>query len=174
MAIAAAGALALTALSTVTAVAAPVDPVNPQPQAEYCDPGMRAVISSNTPNTHDVKYRTSVTNGTGSTQNYKFSSKKSGTTTYGLSLSVSASLKAGIFASIEATINGSVEKSMTAEIGEEVSGTVKPHSTLKGDFGNWRENVSGWTAQQYSNCKYGTKTYFNAWAPYRTNWRVYY
>ncbi|MFD9032592.1 hypothetical protein ACFVZW_15785 [Streptomyces sp. NPDC059567] len=173
-AIAATGALAITLLSVGPAGAAPVDPFDPQPQAEYCQPGKRAAIPTNTANTLDVKYRTSVTNGTGSTQNFKFTSKKSGTTTYGLSITVSAEMKAWIFAKIAAEVNGSVEKSKTAEIGEEVSGTVKPHSTLKGDFGNWRENVSGWTAHQYSNCSYGTKTYFNAWAPYRTNWRVYY
>ncbi|MDT9691139.1 hypothetical protein Q5762_22870 [Streptomyces sp. P9(2023)] len=168
------GGLAAMMLSMGTASAAPVDPIDPQPEAEYCQPGNRVAIPTNTANTLDVKYRTSVTNGTSSTQNFKFTSKKGGTTTFGVSITVSAELKAGIFSKIGAEVNGSVEKSMTAEIGEEVSGTVKPHSTLKGDFGNWRENVSGWTAYQYSNCSYGTKTYFNAWAPYRTNWKVYY
>lgn len=170
----AAGALAITVLSMGAAGAAPVNPLDPQPMAEYCSPGTRAVISSNTANTLDVKYRTSVTNGTGSTQNFKFTSKSGGATTYGLSITVSTELKAGIFGKISAEVNPSVEKSMTAEIGEEVSGTVNAYSTLKGDFGNWKENVSGWTAYQYSNCSYGTKTYYNAWAPYRTNWKVYY
>ncbi|MFI8422277.1 hypothetical protein [Streptomyces sp. NPDC085479] len=168
------GALTITALSTGPAGAASVDPLDPQPQAEHCQPGTRAVISSNTANTLDVKYRTSVTNDNDVTQNFKFISKKSGTTTYGLSITVSTELKAGIFGKIAAEINGTVEKSKTAETGEEVWGTVKPHSTIKGDYGNWKENVSGWTAYQYSNCSYGSKTYFNAWAPYRTNWRIYY
>jgi hypothetical protein len=172
-AIAAVGALAVSVLSAMPAGAAEVDPAEPKPQARYCSPGNRVSLS-NTKNTLDVKYRTSVTNGTGSTQRFKFTSKKSGTTTYGLSITLSAELKAGIFAKIGAEINPSVEKSMTAETGEEVAGTVKPHSTLKGDFGNWRENVSGWSAYMYSNCTYGTKKYFKAWAPYRTNWRVYY
>ncbi|WP_435599988.1 hypothetical protein [Streptomyces sp. C10-9-1] len=166
--------LAVSGLSVVPAGAAEVAPSEPKPQALYCTPGNRVVISKNTANTIDVKYRTSVTNSTGSKQNYKFTSKKGGTTTFGLSITVSAELKAGIFAKIGAEVNGSVSRSLTAEIGEEVSGTVKPRSTLKGDFGNWRENVSGWTAYMYSNCSYGTKKYFNAWAPYRTNWRVYY
>lgn len=169
MAVAVAGALAVTVLSTGVAVATDVGPTS-----EYCRPGTRAIVSKNTANSRDVKYRTSVTNSTGSKKSFKFSSKRGGTTKFGVSITMTASLKAGVFASIEGSINGSVEKSMTAEVGEEVSGTVKARSTIKGDFGNLKENVSGYTAFMYSNCTYGKKTSFKASAPYRTNWRVYY
>ncbi|QIB47748.1 hypothetical protein [Streptomyces aureoverticillatus] len=101
---------------------------------------------------------------------FKFTSKRSGTTTYGASVSVSSEFKVMWLSKVEATITGSVEKSMTSELGIETSGKVKAHSTVKGNYGIKKENVYGYTATRYSNCSVGNKRYMKFWAPYREGW----
>ncbi|WP_369170499.1 hypothetical protein AB5J49_22995 [Streptomyces sp. R28] len=36
-----------------------------------------------------------------------------------------------------------------------------------------KENVYGYVATQYSNCKISDKQYMSVWAPYREGWRIY-
>ncbi|MFD3874764.1 hypothetical protein [Streptomyces sp. NPDC058623] len=106
------------------------------PTGQYCGSPFNTVhIIRNTKNTMAVKYTTFVTNNTSSTQKFKFSSKKSGTTTLGASVTVGAEFKPLWFGAIEAEINASAERSWTSELGVEARGTVKARKTVYGKCG---------------------------------------
>ena len=121
-----------------------------------------------------VHDRAFVTNGTSRTINGTFRSDSSGTVTYAASISVTAEAKAAIFAKVSGTVNAGISKSMTSSIGVTASSSVKPYSTLKGDYGVYKENVEMRRYYVYSNCNTGSSTYFNFYAPYRKGWRLYY
>ena len=143
-----------------------------QPFAEVCTPG-KAVVLTNTKNTMDVAYATSVMNDTSRTVGYKFTAKKTKTTTWSVSASVTAEAKAAIFAKVEASLNGGITKSNQTEYGAEVTGKVPPKTRTYGDYGNWKENAKFKVAQRYSNCTYSTWKYGTFSAPYREAWRVW-
>ncbi|WP_410814606.1 hypothetical protein [Micromonospora sp. 067-2] len=143
-------------------------------QSEYCSPGDYVYSMTNTTNTFDAKFRTSVINNTGSAKSFKFTATKTGTTTFTVSLSVTAELKAAIFAKMEATVNAGIEQSNTTSYGVEVSGTVNANSTLYGDYGNWKENVNWKSHYVYSNCNTTSEKSGSAYAPYREAWKLYY
>ncbi|RKE05659.1 hypothetical protein [Catellatospora citrea] len=145
----------------------------PNPRAVYCEPGEYVYSMTNTTNTFDTKYATSVINTTNSAKSFKFTATTTGTTTYTVSISVSAELKAGIFAKIAATINGGVSQANTTSYGAEVSGTVDPHTTLYGDYGNWKENVTWKSHYTYSNCSTANEKAGSAYAPYREAWKLW-
>ncbi|MFP3991413.1 hypothetical protein U9R90_28890 [Streptomyces sp. E11-3] len=141
-------------------------------QGLQCRPGWEFTITKNKKNTMSVKYHTAVKNTKSYPINFKFTSKKSGTTQIGASLTVSGELKAGIFAAIKTEINASVSKSWTSELGIEASGKVKARSTVKGDYGIFKENVYGYKYYRGSACQKSSKKYMKAWAPYREGWVI--
>jgi hypothetical protein len=143
------------------------------PDAAACEPGQFVDITKNTKNTMSVKYATFVKNDLNHSIDFKFTSKKSGTTTVGASITVSGSVKVMWLGKLEVEVNGNVSKSWTSELGVEAGGKVKAHSTVKGDYGIMKENVYGYVAMQYSNCRIGDKQYMNVWAPYREGWHIH-
>ncbi|MEV4784681.1 hypothetical protein AB0K53_04370 [Streptomyces tuirus] len=145
-----------------------------EPMSEYCGPGHYfAHITKNKKNTMSVKYATFVKNNKSQTMDFKFSSKKSGTTTIGGSVTLSGEFKAMWLGKIKADVNFNASKSWTSEIGVEAYGKVKAHDTVYGDYGIMKENVYGYTAYRYSNCKTGDKKYSTVWAPYREGWVIH-
>lgn len=161
----AAAALAATILPAVSATSASAAP--------YCDPYTAYVVTSNTTNTMKVYDRYSVINGTGSTITGEFRADQGGTLTASASISLSAEASAAVFAKVSATVNAGISKSMTASTGVTATSPVKPHSTLKGDYGIMKENVNMKRVVTYSNCGQST-TYFSYVAPYRKFWKLYY
>ena len=146
---------------------------HPDLAAPYCEPGNYVYEMTNTTNTFDAKFSTSIINSTGSSKSFKFTATKTGTTEFSVSGSVTAELKAAIFARMEATINAGVVKSMTTAYGVETSGTVNPHTTLYGDYGNWKENVNWKSHYVYSNCNSAQERSGSASAPYREAWKLW-
>ncbi|MFF3886998.1 hypothetical protein [Streptomyces sp. NPDC001914] len=142
------------------------------PMSNQCDPEWFFHVTQNKKNTMSVKYHTYVQNKKDYAIDFKFSSKKSGTTEVGASLTVSGETKVMILGKIKVDVNASVKHSWTSELGIETSGKVKAHSTVNGDYGIMKENVYGYKAYRYSNCGTGTKQYMTAWAPYREGWVV--
>lgn len=161
----------------VTETTDPVFPGKPGdelfPDGPVCERARFVHITNNTKNTMSVKYKTFVKNDLSYPVDFKFSSKKSGTTTMGTSVTVSGEVKVLWLGKLKVDVNGSVSKSWTSELGIETGGKVKAHSTVKGDYGIMKENVHGYVATQYSNCQIGDKQYMNVWAPYREGWRIH-
>ncbi|MFC5660194.1 hypothetical protein [Streptomyces nogalater] len=143
------------------------------PDGLVCERERFVHVTNNTQNTMSVKYKTFVKNDLSYSVDFKFTSKKSGTTTMGASVTVSGEIKVLWLGKLKVDVNGNVSKSWTSELGIETGGKVKAHSTVKGDYGIMKENVYGYVATQYSNCKIGDKQYMNVWAPYREGWRIY-
>ncbi|MFE6769873.1 hypothetical protein ACIQU8_15570 [Streptomyces griseus] len=119
-----------------------------------------------------VKYRTFVENKKSYAVDFKFSSKKSGTTEVGASVTISADIGVKILGSIKAEVQANAKKSWTSEIGIEAYGTVKAKSTVKGDYGIGKENVYGYKYHRGSACQKSNKQYMTAWAPYREGWVI--
>jgi hypothetical protein len=161
-------AVASITAAVLTAGAAPAS-------AGYsCSTGWVAGVYSDTADSDRLVQRLFVTNNTGSTIEATFTSSTSATTTYTLDVSVTVEAKAAIFAKIQGSLNAGVQKSMTAGTGVSTKSSVKPYSTLYGDWVTRKENARMWTAYQYSNCNLGTKTYTNAYAPWINGWNVHY
>ncbi|UFQ18248.1 MULTISPECIES: hypothetical protein [Streptomyces] len=137
---------------------------------DYCTPTTLVKITKNLKNTMSVKYSTFVTNNKSYPVTFRFSSKRSGTTSYGASVSLSTEFKLMWLGKVEATVTGDVQKSWTSELGVDTSGKVKAHSTVKGNYGIKKENVYGYIGTRYSNCEIGNKRYMKFWAPYREGW----
>lgn len=121
----------------------------------------------------DVAYATSVTNNGSTSINFKWTAKKTKTTKWSVSGSVSVEVKAAIFATVDATVNSGIEESNTTEYGAEVSGKVPAKTRKYGDYGNWREKVEYKVAQRYSNCTYSAWKYGTFLAPYREDWKIW-
>ncbi|MET9893101.1 hypothetical protein ABZZ47_23375 [Streptomyces sp. NPDC006465] len=158
----------------------PVDPKFPGkpgdelfPDATRCETSRLVHITKNTKNTMSVKDKTFVKNDMSYPVDFKFTSKKSGTTTIGTSVTVSGEIKVLWLGKLKVDVNGNASKSWTSDLGVETGGKVKAHSTVKGDYGIMKENVQGYAAMQYGNCRIGDKQYMNIWAPYREGWRVH-
>ncbi|MEV8597816.1 hypothetical protein [Streptomyces sp. NPDC052012] len=149
-------------------------PAEPKtPMADYCGHGKYfAHITKNKKNTMSVKYATYVKNDKSYTIDFKFTSKKSGTTKIGSSVTISSEFKVMWLGKIKADVNANAEKSWTSELGIEAGGKVKPKSTVYGDYGIMKENVAGYTAYRYSNCEIGQKKNMTVWAPYREGWVI--
>lgn len=141
-------------------------------QGLQCKPGWFFKITQNRTNTMDVKYHTFVQNKTSRTIDFKFTSKKSGTTEVGGSVSLSGEMKVAVLGAIKAEINVSAKKSWTSEIGIETAGKVPAKSTAYGDYGILKENVYGYKYHRGSACQKSNKQYMTVWAPYREGWRV--
>jgi hypothetical protein len=141
------------------------------PFAEHCGQGGWFVgVSKNTKNTMSVKYATFVKNNKSYAVDFRFSSKKSGTTTLGASVTLSSEFKVKWLGKIQAEINGSAEKSWTSELGVDTYGKVKAGKTVYGDYGIMKENVTGYKAYRHSNCETSQKTMMTVHAPYREGW----
>lgn len=143
-----------------------------QPYAETCSTG-KAVVLTNKPNKMDVAYATSVSNHGSNSLGFKWTAKKTKTTKWSVSGSVTGEAKVAIWAKVSATVNGGMEKSNTTEYGAEVSGKVPAHTRKYGNYGNWQEKVSFKVAHRYSNCTYSAWKYGTFSAPYREDWKVW-
>jgi hypothetical protein len=145
-----------------------------EPLSEYCGPGhWFAHITKNKKNTMKVYDAAFVKNKKSYSIDFKFTSKKAGTTTVGGSVTLSGEFKALWLGKIKAEVNVNASKSWTSELGVEATGKVKAHDTVYGDYGIMKENVYGYTAYRYSNCTTGSKQYTTAWAPYREGWVIH-
>ncbi|MCX4764619.1 hypothetical protein OG562_27365 [Streptomyces sp. NBC_01275] len=129
-------------------------------------------ITKNVKNTMSVKYSTYVTNNKSYAIDYNFSSQKSGTTTIGASVTISAEYKVLWLGKIKADINASASKSWTSSLNVGTSGQVKAHSTVTGDYGIMKENIQGYTATLNGDCSVTNKKNMTVWAPYREGWEV--
>ncbi|MFJ3159705.1 hypothetical protein [Streptomyces kanasensis] len=141
-------------------------------QGLECKPGWFFKITQNKTNTMDVKYHTFVQNKTSRTIDFKFTSKKSGTTEVGGSVTLGGEMKLAVLGSIKAEINANAKKSWTSEIGIETAGKVPAKSTAYGDYGILKENVYGYKYYRGSACQKANKQYMTVWAPYREGWQV--
>jgi hypothetical protein len=151
----------------------PEDTLPVHGDAEYCPPGYVYGVYRNTANDMRVFDRWFVANSTGSTISATFRADTGGSFTHTTSIGLEGEISS-VFAKVKASVNASVAKTMTASTGVSVTSSVKPHSTLKGDYGIWRENVKMKRNYMYSNCHYGATQYFSYSAPYRKGWRLYY
>jgi len=142
--------------------------------SNLCDVGWRYGIYLNLTNDLRVFDRWFVTNGTGSTVLATFKAETGGTVTATAGITLTAEASALVFAKVSASVNASISRSVTASTGVSVTSSVKPHSTLKGDYGIWREKVRMKRYYVYSNCTHTTIQYFDYIAPYRKGWRLYY
>ncbi|MPY31310.1 hypothetical protein FNH09_08350 [Streptomyces adustus] len=142
------------------------------PDAVRCENAQIVKITSNLANTMAVKDSTFVKNDRSSSIDFKFTSKKSGTTTFGGSITFSGEGKILWLGKIKTEVNANASKSWTSELGVEVGGKVKAHSTVYGDYGIMKENVYGYSYKTYSNCTVSDKTYAKVWAPYREGWVI--
>ncbi|MCL8014619.1 hypothetical protein [Streptomyces sp. AS02] len=150
----------------------PGKPGSDQPNGPICDREQFVRVTKNTKNTMAVKYKTFVKNDLSYAVDFKFTSKKSGTTTMGMSVTVSGEVKVLWLGKLKVDVNGNVSKSWTSELGIETGGKVKAHSTVNGDYGIMKENAYGYVATRYSNCQLSDKQYMNVWAPYKEGWRL--
>lgn len=150
----------------------PQEPPTPGPTG-FCQSKWNYSIYRNTSNDMRVIQRRFITNNTGSTATGTFTASESGTVTMGASVTLTTEVKALIFGKVQASVNASVERSMTANVGVSVSVSIKPHTTVYGDYGIWRENVQ--IKKYYTNtaCAESQISYFTYYAPYRVGWRVY-
>ncbi|MCP9206077.1 hypothetical protein [Streptomyces cucumeris] len=137
-----------------------------------CTPGGVVRVTRNLKNTMSVKYATFIQNKKSYKIDFKFTSKKSGTTTIGSSVTVSSEFKMLWLGKIKVDVNVSAQKSWTSELGVETGGKVKAHSTVYGDYGIKKENIYGYTGTRYSNCEIDGKRHMKAWAPYREGWVI--
>ncbi|MYW33883.1 hypothetical protein [Streptomyces sp. SID2119] len=142
------------------------------PDGLECKPGWFFKITQNKKNTMSVKYRTFVENKKNYAVDFKFTSKKSGTTEAGASVTISADIGVKILGSIKAEVEANAKKSWTSEIGIEAYGRVKAKSTVNGDYGIGKENVYGYKYHLGSACQKSNKQYMTAWAPYREGWVI--
>lgn len=143
------------------------------PTGLYCgNPYTFVHISRNLKNTMAVKYSTFVQNKRSSTMDFKFTTKKSGTTEIGASVSLSGEAKVLWLGKIKTEVTASAKKSWTSELGVEAYGKVKAHKTVYGDYGIKKEKVYGYIARVYSNCTVHNKQYMDVWAPYREGWVI--
>lgn len=142
------------------------------PGREDCPSGPFVHITKNLKNTMSVKYSTFAKNDTGSTKDFKFTSKRSGTTTIGGSLNLSADFKVRWVGKLKAEVQGSVQRSWPSELGVEIGGKVKAHKTVYGDYGIMKEKVYGHNAYRATNCSMSNKHYLEVWAPYREGWTL--
>jgi hypothetical protein len=123
-----------------------------RPNATHCDSSKVVKITSNLKNDMAVKYSTFVKNNTSGPIDFKFTSKKSGTTTIGGSV----------------TFSGEVKMLWLGKIKTE----AQANATVYGDYGIMKENIYGYFYSIYSNCTVSPKTYAKVWAPYREGWVV--
>lgn len=137
-----------------------------------CKTGWYFDITKNKKNTMSVKYHTFVKNDKNYQIDFKFTSKKSGTTEVGASVTVSAEFKTPLLSQIKAEVQANAKKSWTSEIGIETYGKVKAHDTVYGDYGIMKENVYGYRYYRGSACQKSNKTHMTAWAPYREGWVI--
>ncbi|MFI8088547.1 hypothetical protein ACIF9R_09525 [Streptomyces sp. NPDC086080] len=144
-----------------------------EPLSLQCTPGWAFKVTKNKKNTMSVKYHTFVENKLPYAVDFKFTSKKSGTTEVGASVTVSGEIKVRILGSIKVEVNGSVKKSWTSELGIETYGKVRAKSTVYGDYGIRKENVYGYKYHRGSACQKSNKQYMTAWAPYKEGWVTY-
>ncbi|MGA5278601.1 hypothetical protein ACPC3D_31755 [Streptomyces cellulosae] len=157
----------------------PEDTVTPEadlpdvePERIECKPGWFFKITQNKKNTMSVKYSTFVENKTSRTLDFKFTSKKSGTTEVGGSVTISTEMKVAVLGSIKGEINANAKRTWTSEIGVETYGKVPAKSIVYGDYGILKENVYGYKYHRGSACQKSNKQYMTVWAPYREGWRV--
>ncbi|MFD5494984.1 hypothetical protein ACFWH4_19270 [Streptomyces sp. NPDC127091] len=143
-----------------------------EPAGIECKPGWFFKITQNKKNTMSVKYHTFAENKTSRALDFKFTSKKSGTTEVGGSVTLSKEMKVAVLGSIKAEINVNAKKSWTSEIGVEVYGKIPAKSIVYGDYGIMKEKVSGYKYYRGSACQKSNKQDMTVWAPYREGWRV--
>ncbi|MFF3312974.1 hypothetical protein [Streptomyces sp. NPDC002952] len=150
-----------------------LSPAPKVPLSNYCGPGHSFVhITQNKKNTMSVKYETFVENHKSYPIDFKFTTKKSGTTTVGGSVTISSEFKVMWLGKIKADINVNASKSWTSDLGVETGGEVRAHDKVYGKYGIMKEKVYGYTGYMYSNCDVGQKNYMTVWAPYREGWVI--
>lgn len=103
---------------------------------------------------------------------YKFTSTRSGTTTFSASVTLGVELKAAVFATVKAEINAGISHAVTATTGVEVSGTVPPRSTVRGTYGVFYVRVHGQKWWQTRECRKTQGGWISVTAPYGRGWRV--
>ncbi|MCW2804022.1 MAG: hypothetical protein JWN06_2239 [Propionibacteriaceae bacterium] len=159
----------LAAFSMFAVVPAPAAQAGPA-----CDQGWAYAVHRNEPNRMKVFDRYAVVNGTGRTIHGSFRADSGGSVAATAGISLTAEASAAVFAKVSGTVNASITKTMTAATGVTATSSVKPHSTLKGDYGIYRERVTMKRYYMYSNCQTSAPTYFSYSAPYRKAWKLYY
>ncbi|MFJ3703894.1 MULTISPECIES: hypothetical protein [Streptomyces] len=143
------------------------------PTGQYCGSPYNFVrITKNLKNTMSVKYSTFVQNKRSSTMDWKFTTKRSGTTEIGGSITLGGEAKVLWLGKIKTEVTASAKKSWTSELGVEAYGKVKAGKTVYGDYGIKREKVYGYMARANSNCTVSNKQYMTVWAPYREGWVI--
>ncbi|MEU0029858.1 hypothetical protein [Streptomyces sp. NPDC006335] len=143
------------------------------PTGQYCGRPYNFVhITRNLPNTMAVKYSTFVQNNRSTTMDWKFTTKRSGTTEIGASVTIGGEAKVLWLGKIKTEVTGSAKKSWTSELGVEAYGKVKAHKTVYGDYGIKKEKVYGYSAHVSSDCVISNKKYMTVWAPYREGWVI--
>jgi hypothetical protein len=143
------------------------------PTGQYCGRPYDFVhITKNLKNTMAVKYSTFVQNNRSTTMDWKFTTKRSGTTEIGASVTIGAEAKVLWLGKIKTEVTASAKKSWTSELGVEAYGKVKAHKTVYGDYGIKKEKVYGYSAHVSSDCVISNKRFMTVWAPYREGWVI--
>ncbi|MFF3966411.1 hypothetical protein ACFYZI_33270 [Streptomyces griseorubiginosus] len=151
--------------------AAPTDgPSGKAPAVLYCDPGgvyhpthlggryIRAIgpFQSNY-------------NGTSNKETATFTAEASGTVGISLSGSLKVSLNE-LVSRQEATYGINLSASLTAKLGNSVTATIPPHTTVSAKYGVWRRRITGTSYYVYSNCESSKPSTVVSYTPYTVGW----
>ncbi|MER5890293.1 hypothetical protein ABT160_41240 [Streptomyces sp. NPDC001941] len=143
------------------------------PTGQYCGSPYNFVrITRNLANTMSVKYSTFVQNNRKTAMDWKFTTKRSGTSEIGGSVSLSGEAKVLWLGKIKTEVTAAAKKSWTSDLGVEANGSVRAGRTVYGEYGIKLEKVYGYMARVNSNCTISNKQYLNVWAPYREGWVI--
>lgn len=143
------------------------------PSGQYCGAPYNFVhVTRNLANTMSVKYSTFVQNKRSTTMDWKFTTKRSGTTEIGGSFTLSTEAKVLWLGKVKTDYQVSAKKSWTSELGVEAYGKVKAGKTVYGDYGIKKEKLYGYMARVGSDCTITNKKYNTIWAPYREGWVI--
>jgi hypothetical protein len=134
--------------------------------------GWKYNITRNSRNSFKGVYADSVTNRTGSPMKVTFVSETSGTASFTVGASVSASAGNAIFGEIRAEVNSSISRSMTATYGVQAEGRVRTGWTIVGRYGIKKERVYGKSYLLTERCNKYHIRQTGASAPYLRRWII--
>lgn len=146
--------------------------VLPGERRPVCDVGWEYDITGYANSFKPVTPIYSNDNGTSRSATSTFSATTAGTV--GVTVSSEIKISAGfILESAEAKLGVNLSKSITTTIGNSISVTAPPHTTVNGQYGIKRKKTTGYLAWDFSNCAIGAHHPTTAWSPWNVGWHLW-